>query len=554
MNKYKNEHLIVMQLCSIVILTLFVAASSQAQTITATSANDGRSDTRNELALASHFKHAVAPSALRPLPAGGKRTSFVKGAPASPEALAAMVETTLGGLKFPDGTLQPVAAAAVPLLIVTHDATLQGDGTSASPLGIKLPLNLNGTLNLSGSLTVGSNISTSTISSGSIAAKDIVSSHSLTVNGNINANIISSTNTISSVNNFVSGVLDVGTQLRARGAPSNNAIEASGGDGSTDFPRGGLGVRGTGGKSTTDVAGRGLEGDGGDSDSGTGGVGVGAIGGLSNTGTGGIGVIARGGSSLEGNGGIGVDVAGGFTFDGMGGAAVNATGGSGLSKADGGLAVSALGGSGSTPGHTGGAGIFASGGAGVNGASRGLAGKFVGDVQITGNLSKGGGSFKIDHPLDPANKYLYHSFVESPDMKNIYDGIAQLDERGEAIVTLPDWFDALNRDFRYLLTAIGAPSPNLFIAEKIVGNRFKIAGGQPGLEVSWQVTGIRQDAYANKNRIPVEQDKPERERGFYLHPEAFDQPEEKNVLMVQHPEIMRQIQESREKAQKGKLQ
>jgi hypothetical protein len=76
-------------------------------------------------------------------------------------------------------------------------------------------------------------------------------------------------------------------------------------------------------------------------------------------------------------------------------------------------------------------------------------------------------NIKIDHPLDPANKYLYHSFVESPDMKNVYDGLVALDENGEAEIELPDWFGALNKDFRYQLTAIGAPGPNLYIAEDI---------------------------------------------------------------------------------------
>jgi hypothetical protein len=52
--------------------------------------------------------------------------------------------------------------------------------------------------------------------------------------------------------------------------------------------------------------------------------------------------------------------------------------------------------------------------------SGGYAAFFDGDVDVDGNLSKAGGSFKIDHPLDPANKYLYHSFVESPDMMNVY--------------------------------------------------------------------------------------------------------------------------------------
>ncbi len=131
-----------------------------------------------------------------------------------------------------------------------------------------------------------------------------------------------------------------------------------------------------------------------------------------------------------------------------------------------------------------------------------------GNVAIVGTLSKGGGSFKIDHPLDPANKYLYHSFVESPDMMNIYNGMIVLDANGEAVVGLPDWFEALNRDFRYQLTPVGAPGPNLHIAEEVANNQFKIAGGKPGSKVSWQVTGIRHDAYADAHRIPTEVEKP----------------------------------------------
>ena len=152
------------------------------------------------------------------------------------------------------------------------------------------------------------------------------------------------------------------------------------------------------------------------------------------------------------------------------------------------------------------------------------AGYFSGNVNVTGTLSKGGGSFKIDHPLDPTNKNLYHSFVESPDMMNIYNGNVTLDEYGAAIVILPDWFEALNMEFRYQLTAIGAPGPNLYISEEISGNRFSIAGGQPGSKVSWQVTGIRHDAFANANRIPVEEMKRPEDRGKYLHPDAFNQP------------------------------
>jgi len=173
----------------------------------------------------------------------------------------------------------------------------------------------------------------------------------------------------------------------------------------------------------------------------------------------------------------------------------------------------------------------ASGGIGVYGretASGSYAGRFDGNVWVNGNLSKNGGSFKIDHPLDPSNKYLYHSFVESPDMKNIYDGVATLDADGEAVVSMPEWFGALNRDFRYQLTCIGGFAP-VYIAEEIANNQFKISGGKLGMKVSWQVTGTRQDAWANAHRIPVEELKPKDEHGTYLHPELFGAPENEAV-------------------------
>jgi hypothetical protein len=128
----------------------------------------------------------------------------------------------------------------------------------------------------------------------------------------------------------------------------------------------------------------------------------------------------------------------------------------------------------------------------------------TGNVTVNGTLSKSAGAFKIDHPLDPDHKYLLHSFVESPDMKNIYEGTATLDNRGEAEVRLPDYFESLNRDFRYQLSPLGEFAP-VFIAREIEGNSFRIAGGKPGLKVSWLVTGIRQDAYANAHRIQVEE-------------------------------------------------
>ncbi len=168
---------------------------------------------------------------------------------------------------------------------------------------------------------------------------------------------------------------------------------------------------------------------------------------------------------------------------------------------------------------------------------------FRGNVYVTGNLSKSGGCFKIDHPLDPGNKYLSHSFVESPDMMNIYNGTITTDATGFARVTMPDYFEALNRDFRYQLTVIGQFAQAI-IASKIAGNEFTIRTDKPGVEVSWQVTGIRQDAWANAHRIPVEEEKPEKERGSYLHPELFNQPQQKSLEWVRHPEIMKQHAET----------
>ena len=159
----------------------------------------------------------------------------------------------------------------------------------------------------------------------------------------------------------------------------------------------------------------------------------------------------------------------------------------------------------------------------------------AGSVWIYGSLSKPGGSFRIDHPLDPANKYLAHSFVESPEMLNVYDGVVELDARGEAQVDLPDWFEALNRSFRYQLTPIGGSAPDLHISREIEARSFRIAGGRPGGRVSWQVTGVRQDRWANANRVRVEEDKPPHERGQYLHPQLYGEPEEKKVMPGPRP-------------------
>jgi hypothetical protein len=148
------------------------------------------------------------------------------------------------------------------------------------------------------------------------------------------------------------------------------------------------------------------------------------------------------------------------------------------------------------------------------------AGYFNGDVHVNGTLSKNGGSFKIDHPLDPENKYLQHSFVESPDMMNIYNGNVVTDINGLAEVKLPEYFEALNIDFRYQLTVIGEFAQAI-VLEKIHDNRFVVKTDKPNVEVSWQVTGIRNDRWAQQNRIEVEVEKLPFEQGKYLNPELY---------------------------------
>ncbi len=156
------------------------------------------------------------------------------------------------------------------------------------------------------------------------------------------------------------------------------------------------------------------------------------------------------------------------------------------------------------------------------------AGFFDGNVAVLGSISKSAGTFKIDHPLDPENKYLYHSFVESPEMMNIYNGNVTTDATGFATVTMPGYFDALNKDFRYQLTAIGTFAQAI-VAEEMTGNTFRIQTSQPNVKVSWQVTGVREDAYANAHRVQAEVDKEPEYKGKFLNPVELGKPAELQI-------------------------
>jgi len=154
----------------------------------------------------------------------------------------------------------------------------------------------------------------------------------------------------------------------------------------------------------------------------------------------------------------------------------------------------------------------------------GYAGYFEGNLHVAGTLSKSAGSFVIDHPLDPENKVLRHSFAESPEMMNIYKGRAKLNG-GKAVIELPYYFDALNHpEGREInLTCINGWSP-LFLEGEIKNNRLTVKttkDGSPDQEFSWIVYAVRNDSYAKNHPIVVEEEKGNNnnfKKGKYLNP------------------------------------
>lgn len=267
-----------------------------------------------------------------------------------------------------------------------------------------------------------------------------------------------------------------------------------------------------------------------------GGDGIRALGGGSDLGVGGNGVVGIGGTvaGVAGAGGVFTGGYGGFGSSGNG---VEAYGGSADFGGAGGVFTA---GDGSTNGNDG-IDAFSSGNT-SNFATYG--GNFSGDLNVTGTIYAGTKDFRIDHPLDPANKYLVHASVESSEMKNIYDGNVTTDAQGRAAVQLPEWFEALNTDFRYQLTVIGQFAQAI-VAHEIENNRFDIRSSAPNVKVSWQVTGVRQDAYAKANPLVVEQEKETGLRGFYLHPELHGAPAEKQIEWARYPQLMKKIHETR---------
>lgn len=169
-----------------------------------------------------------------------------------------------------------------------------------------------------------------------------------------------------------------------------------------------------------------------------------------------------------------------------------------------------------------------------NGAQTGVMGAAADSsaygVYSWGNFAASGTkAFQIDHPLDPENKLLNHYCTEAPEPLNVYSGVVVLESNGGAMIELPEYFGSINTDFRYQLTPIGAPMPNLFVAQEVSDNRFQIAGGVPRMKVSWNVSGVRNDLWVRTHGAPVEPLKSEEARGKYVQPELYGQPPERGM-------------------------
>jgi len=237
--------------------------------------------------------------------------------------------------------------------------------------------------------------------------------------------------------------------------------------------------------------------------------------------------------------------AGGLGVEGDGGA------GDPSSAANGGAGVVGIGGvagNASVGGADGAGGSFTGAsftvfGDGVDGiAGSGYAGNFTGNLNVSGAITAGTKDFKLDHPLDPANKYLFHASVESSEMMDIYSGNVTTDGEGRATVPLPAWFEALNTDFRYQLTVIGQFAQAI-VEKEIAGHQFSIRSSAPNVKVSWQVTAVRHDAFAKANPLVVEQEKEPRLKGYYIHPELYGAAPERQIEWARHPQMMKHVQE-----------
>ncbi len=147
----------------------------------------------------------------------------------------------------------------------------------------------------------------------------------------------------------------------------------------------------------------------------------------------------------------------------------------------------------------------------------------TGTVVIPGNLTVvGTKAFTMDHPLDPLNKLLVHAAIESNEVLNAYSGNITTDSSGKAMVSLPDYFEALNKDFRYQLTVVGGGFAQAIVSREVKGNQFEVATNQPNIKVSWEVKGVRNDERMKKFPFVAEAEKVGAMKGKYFDAVAYN--------------------------------
>lgn len=132
-------------------------------------------------------------------------------------------------------------------------------------------------------------------------------------------------------------------------------------------------------------------------------------------------------------------------------------------------------------------------------------------------------SFVIDHPLDPANKTLRHFSSEGEQPLNVYSGNVRTDAKGFATVSLPDYFESINRDIRYQLTVVDDSDDFVLVkvSRPVQDNKFTVRSSKPGVLVSWRVEGVRNDAWVRRVGAASVIDKPEHQRGRYYDPASY---------------------------------
>ncbi|MFN8474212.1 MAG: hypothetical protein U0822_18610 [Anaerolineae bacterium] len=150
------------------------------------------------------------------------------------------------------------------------------------------------------------------------------------------------------------------------------------------------------------------------------------------------------------------------------------------------------------------------------------AGYFSGDVRVTGTLDNGLAAVKMDDPSNPTGRYINQAAVVGGDMLTLYNGNATTDAKGLAVVKVPAYVETISKDFRYQLTPIGQFAQAI-IAKELNGGEFVIQTDKPNVKVSWQLSGVRSDPYAQASSFKAVEDKNARDLGTYLHPEAYGQ-------------------------------